>query len=74
MKHIHHVIDESKLTKQERKVLKFSADFCRAYFKLPKQHICDIDEFVRAIHTCQYLIAVRGIRIPEKQIKKTIKV
>jgi hypothetical protein len=56
------IINRSKLTTQENRVLSHLVKAWNDYCKLPKQHPSDMDEYLKAIHNAQQIIAIRGIR------------
>ena len=66
----HFVIDTSKLTAAENRILKLTAELWNSYCELPKQHPSDDDEFLSALHGLQYLIGIRGIRVRIKRKSK----
>lgn len=61
--HPRYVIDESKLTEQEIKVLDHLGSAWNEFLKLPQQHPDDREEFIHHLHICQRTIGIRGVRI-----------
>ena len=54
--------NKSVLTNEELNVIELSTKFWNAYNKLEEQHPCDKEEFCHALHICQHLVMIRGIR------------
>jgi len=50
---------KSRLTKDEKKVLKLLGDAWNAYCELPTKHPCDANEFLLAIHAAENVIMAR---------------
>lgn len=56
------VIDETKMTAEEKDILHLLALSWNQFLRLPVQHPNDIEEFMHAIHEAQRIIAIRGVR------------
>ena len=48
-----------RLTEDEERILEKLADVWNLYISLPEQHTMEQDEFCRAIHTLQNMVASR---------------
>lgn len=55
-------VKDVTLTPEERRVLNCLILAWNQFIQLPEQHPHDVSEFNLAIHSCQYLIAIRSAR------------
>lgn len=55
-------MSKADLTIDELNVIELSVKLWNAFNKLEEQHPCDKEEFCHALHICQQLVMIRGMR------------